>query len=302
MLLFLTDVAAQPVATTDANPPATEGAKGGPPGSGATPPPKAETTAQEGPAPLPDNPQPGQLWKNPKDGLEYLWIPPGTFQMGCSPGNGHFYYGCDGDEQPRHAITITRGFWMGKTEVTVRAYKRFCSETKRPMPPAPVFNSGWGFEDHPMVNITWDDAVAFCQWTSGRLPTESEWEYACRAGSDKRFYWGDSIDPAYCWYMENAGGQTHPVAQKSPNRFGLYDTLGNASEYCSDWYHERSYQYSVAKDPVGPGAGKLRIIRGGSWQALPWGTRASFRGGVLPGEGSAGRCDYCGFRSVIPGK
>ena len=301
-LLSFPVLATEPAPTATPPPPTVDGVKGGASTSPAGLASKPEETAPKDLASQPQNPQPGQVWKSPKDGLDYVWIPPGTFQMGCSPGNGHFYYGCDGDEQPRHAVSISRGFWMGKTEVTVRAYKRFCSETKRPMPPAPTFNSGWGLEDHPIVNITWEDAAAFCRWNSGRLPTEAEWEYACRAGSDNRFYWGDTIDPAYCWYLENAGDQTHPVAQKSPNRWGLYDMLGNAGEWCADWYHERMYQYSVAKDPVGPGSGKVRVIRGGSWQSLPWGVRASLRGGLVPGESPVGRCNYCGLRSVIPAK
>jgi formylglycine-generating enzyme required for sulfatase activity len=103
-------------------------------------------------------PTPGPARENPKDGLKYVWIPPGTFMMGCSPADNQ----CGGDEKPAHQVTITRGFWIGQTPVTAVAYKRFAVATGRQMPGAPNFTAGWANENMPIVNVTWDDAQAYC--------------------------------------------------------------------------------------------------------------------------------------------
>jgi formylglycine-generating enzyme required for sulfatase activity len=108
---------------------------------------------------------------NSKDGLSYLWIPPGEFWMGASPGDTE----AQQDEKPRHWVRIIKGFWLGETPVTVAAYKRFAREKGRAMPPAPDFNPEWSKEDHPVVLVTWDEAQAYCAWAGGRLPTEAQW-------------------------------------------------------------------------------------------------------------------------------
>jgi len=216
---------------------------------------KATLAEPQQPAPTPAA---GTVRENPKDGLKYVWIPPGTFMMGCSPGDSV----CEGAEKPLHQVTITKGFWMDRTPVTVAAYKRFASATRRRMPRAPGFNTGWANQNMPIVNVSWDEAQRYCQWSGGRLPTEAEWEYAARGGSAEARY-GDLDKIA--WYGGNSGGRAQEVAQKQANGFALYDTLGNVWEWVNDWYDANYYQNSPSKDPSGPSGGKVRVLRGGPW-------------------------------------
>jgi serine/threonine-protein kinase len=213
--------------------------------------------------------------ENPTDGLKYVWIPPGTFMMGCSPGDSE----CYDDEKPAHQVTITRGFWIGQTPVTVGAYKRFAEATGRQMPPAPNFNNGWANENMPIVNVTWSDAQAYCGWMGGRLPTEAEWEYAARGGNTEARY--GPIDEV-AWYSNNSGGQTHDVKQKRANGFGLYDMLGNVLQWVNDWFDQNYYQSSPSQDPQGPTSGQYRVLRGGSWIDYPRVVRVSDRGRLNP--------------------
>jgi serine/threonine-protein kinase len=232
----------------------------------------------------------GTVWKNSKDGLKYVWIPPGTFMMGCSPADNE----CYPDEKPAHQVTINRGFWIGQTPVTVGAYKRFAGATGRPMPPEPdlagrALNPGWANEAMPIVDVTWDDAQAYCGWMGGRLPTEAEWEFAARGGSTEARY-GNLDDIA--WYSQNSGYQMHDVAQKRANSFGLYDMLGNVWEWVNDWYDQNYYQSSPSQDPSGPANGQYRVPRGGSLVSFPRLIRVSVRGRSDPANG-----DYSsGFR------
>jgi formylglycine-generating enzyme required for sulfatase activity len=223
-------------------------------------------------------PTPGEVRENPKDGLNYVWIAPGTFMMGCSPGDTD----CAADEQPSHRVTISKGFWIGQTEVTVGAYKRFAAATGRKKPSAPGFgfNKSWANDTMPIVYVSWNDARDYCTWAGGRLPTEAEWEYAARGGSTEARY-GDIDEIA--WYAGNSGNQTHEVAQKRANAFGLYDTLGNVWELVNDWYDENYYQHSPSEDPSGPTSGQYLVLRGGSWlNGVPSSFRASYRGRVVP--------------------
>jgi formylglycine-generating enzyme required for sulfatase activity len=228
---------------------------------------------------------------NPKDGLKYVWIPPGTFMMGCSPGDSE----CRDQEKPAHPVTITRGFWIGQTSVTVGAYKRFMGATGRSMPEAPSFNMGWANENMPMVNVSWDDGHAYCGWMGGRLPTEAEWEYAARAGSTAPRY--GPIDEV-AWYYDNSGLRAHQVAQKRANGFGLFDMLGNVWQWMNDRYAADYYRASPGRDPQGPNRGLEHALRGGSWYFRSPLVRVSFRGGGEPGvkNPQAGfRCGGEGF-------
>jgi formylglycine-generating enzyme required for sulfatase activity len=211
-----------------------------------------------------------QVRENPKDGLKYVWIPPGTFMMGCSPGDSD----CTAAEKPPHQVTITKGFWMGQTEVTVGAYKRFALGTGREMPNAPSFNSGWANDTMPIVMVNWNDAHDYCTWAGGRLPTEAEWEYAARGGSTEKRY--GPIDEV-AWYYNNSGAKTHEVGQKRANAFGLYDMLGNVDEWVNDWLDLNYYQNSPSQDPTGPTSGRLHLRRGGNWVVFPDNLRASGR-------------------------
>ena len=253
----------------------------------------------------------GQLRDNPKDGLKYVWIPPGNFMMGCSPEDA----ACRDDERPSHSVTISKGFWMSQTEVTVGAYKRFDKRTGRSMPREEDrfgrrLNPGWSDNAMPIVNLTWGEAQEYCSWAGGRLPTEAEWEYAARGGSTMKSH--GALDEV-AWYADNSGrerfdsgaialnrgpnallqriadnkDQMHEVAKKHPNGFGLFDVLGNVSEWVSDWYDGKYYQNGPSQDPHGPTTGQSRVRRGGSWNDPPWIVRASYRDTLDPRDKSA---------------
>ena len=259
-------------------------------------PPTQPSVSETLPAPVPVRPpQPpvvGTVKVNPKDGLKYAWIPPGTFAMKCSPEDRE----CDGDEKPAHQVTISRGFWIGQTPVTVGAYKRFAAATGQ-MPVAPEFNKGWSNENMPIVNVNWDDAQAYCGWMGGRLPTEAEWEYAARAGSTEVRY--GKLDEI-AWYVVNSQDQAHEVAQKRPNEFGLYDMLGNVWEWVNDWYDDKYYQNSLSQDPPGPTSGWYRVLRGGFWDSDPRNVRVSYRVRDYPADRYFNSGFRCGGEVVNP--
>ena len=232
-------------------------------------------TPIEAPRPRVSAPRAGPVRENAKDGLKYVWVDPGTFTMGCSAGDDE----CLDSEKPAHQVTISRGFWVGQTPVTVSAYLRFSGSNGRRMPPAPTFNVAWADENMPIVNVTWNEAQAYCGWVGGRLPTEAEWEYAARGGSSDSRY--GNLDEV-AWYNNNSGRQTHEVAQKRANGFGLHDVLGNVWEWCNDWYDDHYYPSSPLQDPQGPGYGQFRVLRGGSWSSYFRLVRASYRFRVYP--------------------
>jgi formylglycine-generating enzyme required for sulfatase activity len=198
-----------------------------------------------------------------KDGQPYVWIPPGQFSMGCSPGDGE----CGSKENPVHQVTITKGFWMGQTPVTQTAYQRVTGQNP----------SSFKGPYLPVENVTWIEAKQYCGKVGMRLPTEAEYEYAARAGSTASRY-GD-IDQI-AWHKRNSGGKTHGVGDKLPNAWNLYDMLGNVWEWTADWYG--GYPAGAQSDPTGPASGNWRVLRGGSWNRDPRFVRASVRDRNVP--------------------
>jgi formylglycine-generating enzyme required for sulfatase activity len=219
-------------------------------------------------------------------------IPPGRFQMGDLRGDG------DPDERPVRTVTIARPFALGRYEITFEEYERFCHATANPVPD----DSGFGRGRHPVVSVVWQDAVAYVLWLTRetgqpyRLPSEAEWEYAARAGTNTRFWWGDERGSA----RANCGGcgtdwdgeSTAPVGRFPANPFGLHDVLGNLWEWTADCYHN-SYEGvpSDGRPHIYRDCGQ-KIIRGGSWVVPPREIRSANRWRDYPVAPS----DEVGFR------
>jgi formylglycine-generating enzyme required for sulfatase activity len=219
---------------------------------------------------------------NAKDGLTYIWIPAGAFQMGCSPDDPD----CREDEVPVHTVTLTKGFWIGQMPVTQAAYMKVMGSNP----------SHFHGDQLPVETVSWDDAQAYCGRMDMRLPTEAEWEYAARGGGVAARY--GPIDQI-AWYGANSGDTTHPVGKKQANAYGLYDVLGDVWEWTADWYGKKSYDAASVVDPKGPQAGKYHVLRGGSWVNDASGIRVSYRINGEPGGRSDDHLDYGGgFRCV----
>ena len=195
-------------------------------------------------------------------GMRFVYIPPGTFIMGSPPGEP----GRNNDET-RHQVTLTKGFYIQAREVTQKQWKAVMGKN-----PSLFINCG---DDCPVEQVKWNTVQEFIIKLNRlegsdkyRLPTEAEWEYACRAGSTTRFYFGDDEEklPEYAWYGRDARGRTHPVGRKKPNAWGLYDMHGNVWEWCQDWYGD--YPNRNIIDPKGPSSGDFRVLRGGAWYDL----------------------------------
>ena len=229
-------------------------------------------------------------------------IPAGEFQMGSTE---------EDNEKPRHLVTISRPFYLGVYPVTQCEYIQVIKQNPRCFP---------GNNRLPIESVSWFDAVAFCNelsrqeglkpfftinsepvkvpdWNGPgyRLATEAEWEYACRAGTTTRFSLGDheNVLGEHAWYGKNSRSRTHPVGEKKPNPFGLFDMHGNVWEWCWDWSDLSYYNIeSTSIDPKGPKTGKARVLRGGSWNNDALVFRSASRNWDEP----AVRNRYCGFR------
>ena len=254
--------------------------------------------------------KPGEIWIEPDTGLEFVWVPGGCYMMG-----GRFQSGDlkNPDEIPVHEVCLD-GFWLGRFEVTNAQYRRF-----RPRHDSGSSN-GYALngDSQPVVSVSWEEAKACARWLSHRnggrygfrLPTEAEWEYACRAGTMTRYYWGDEIDPRYVNFsdkhdpsgpsredIDDGFAFTAPVGSFFPNAFGLYDMLGNVWEWCEDVYSKDAYKKHKHYNPVNKTSddfwqGDIRVCRGGGWRALPGLVRCAGRGGAAPGS----RSPSLGFR------
>lgn len=214
--------------------------------------------------------------------IQFRQIPAGTFTMGCTPSDSE----CDPDESPPHRVTLSKAFMMAQTETTNAQYGRCIAEGACSAPtPSNDYNDP-GKHDHPVVNVTWDDAKTFCRWAGARLPTEAEWEYAARGGrTESRYPWGASISHDSANYKETGGRDqwsgTSPVGSFEPTGYGLYDMSGNAWEWVADWYGD--YSQTDVRNPSGPSSGPRRVLRGGSWSSVPRWLRVSFRVRGAPG-------------------
>ena len=287
-------------------------------------------------------------------GMKLTLIPPGEFKMGSGESAqdtvAFFTKTCGADflttevfkkEHPQHRVRITKPFYLGTYHVTRGQFRRFVKDSgyktdaeKGDKPWAWGWNPekrdflggkdySWGHagfeqtDEHPVVNVSWNDAVEFCKWLSRkegktyRLPTEAEWEYACRAGTTTRYYNGDDPEtlakvgnvadvtakarfPDWKGTIKASDGYvfTAPVGQFKPNAFGLYDMHGNAWEWCADWYGEDYYGKSPTDDPTGPDTGDGRVLRGGSWDSGPHNSRSAKPNWFSPDF----RSDLMGFR------
>ena len=220
--------------------------------------------------------------------MEFVKIQPGDFLMGCPSNDSE----CDENEEPSHAVRITKAYEIGKYEVTQAQWQSVMGTNP----------SKFKGSNLPVENVSWQDTQQFLEKMNDRndgyryrLPTEAEWEYAARAGT-KGAYAGPL--EAMGWYDRNSGNQTHPVGQKQANAWGLYDVHGNVWEWVEDWYGARYYRSSSASDPTGPPVGEFRVTRGGSWSDDTVYSRITFRSVAAP-QYAQGTSDVdIGFRCV----
>lgn len=275
--------------------------------------------------------QSAKLITSRSTGMKLARIPAGGFEMGSlTSENGHT------TSEVQHTVRITQPFYLGMTEVTQADFQSVLEKNPSAFSwtgSASSKATGVNTDQFPVENVSWFDAIEFCNMLSEkddlkpyynltdiqrqdqtiksavvavaggsgyRLPTEAEWEYACRAGSTRAYYTGDPITTLKqaAWYGGNPSSagtsqnQPHRVAQKSANDFGLFDTHGNVSEWCEDWYDETAYERSPLKDPPGPSGGSLRVLRGGSWSDDAVQCRSASRAAQAPAK----RGPETGFR------
>jgi formylglycine-generating enzyme required for sulfatase activity len=272
---------------------------------------------------LEEEPIPAEPVESPQEivnsiDMKLRLIPDGEFFMGSLESDRD----ASENEKPQHRVRITQPFYLGIHPVTRGQFRRFVEANSYRSEAEKDDKGGWGrvagqkwvqdpkftwhspefdqTDDHPVVNVSWNDAKAFSDWLSRqegqnyRLPTEAEWEYACRAGTTTRFSFGDDGNALgqHAWYFANSNNQAHPVGKKKPNAFGLYDMHGHVWEWCSDWYGADYYKRLPAVDPQGPGPAANKVIRGGSWDSGHQHARSACRFWLAPGYRGSNR----GFR------
>jgi formylglycine-generating enzyme required for sulfatase activity len=199
---------------------------------------------------------------DPTTGVTFMRIPKGEFWMGND--------GSD-DESPRHCVEVPNDFWLAKYPVTNNQYRRFLESPNCCVKQPDCWNDRrFNQLEQPVVGITWDEAAAFCAWAGGRLPCEIEWEYACRAWTETKYWFGDSEDQLeeYGWYRKNSGGQSHPVGAKPANPWGLHDMHGNVWEWCEDWFEPQAYRVRVERALIEEGEWEPDDLSGLSPQRL----------------------------------
>ncbi len=196
--------------------------------------------------------------------MEMIWCAPGHFMMGSPLAErGRF------DDEPQHQVTLTKGFWLGKYEVTQRQWQSVMGENP----------SKFKDPDRPVESVSWEDCNAFLRKLNAdlggvaRFPTEAEWEYACRAGNDSPIS-GTGLLSEMAWYDANSGNETHPVGKNHPNAWGFFDMHGNVLEWCYDWFGKFD---AKATDPKGPSIGSFRVLRGGCWFFYARDCRSAYR-------------------------
>jgi formylglycine-generating enzyme required for sulfatase activity len=232
-------------------------------------------------------------------GMKLVLIPKGTFQMG-SPIEEEGARDAEG----QHQVTISKDYYLGGTEVTQGQYEKVMGTNLSNFQKRVIRKSDSSM--YPVEQVSWEDAVEFCKKLSAlpdekkagrvyRLPTEAEWEYACRAGSKTAYSFGESSKSLgdYAWFAGNGISQTHPVGEKNPNAWGLYDMHGNVWEWCSDWFDD--YPEGAVTDPVGHEEGSSRVFRGGGWSYVAAYCRSAYRNGYFPST----RDDSLGFRVAL---
>jgi iron(II)-dependent oxidoreductase len=201
--------------------------------------------------------------------------------------DGEFFMGSDseGDHNPVHKIKIDT-FYMDKYEVTNREYLKFCKATRHKLPEfwnIESFRCGLDYPDHPVIGVSWHDAVEFAVWCGKRLPTEAEWEYAARGGlTGMNYPNGRTLQPSHGNYTKSGKGGPIRVGSYQSNGFGLYDMQGNVVEWTLDFYNSNYYSSSPSVNPQGPSSGRFRVIRGGGWHSGPYCNRVYYRNALPP--------------------
>jgi len=245
--------------------------------------------------------RPGE-WRDTMTGMDFVFVKGGCYEMGCGPWDGD----CDDDENPVHTICVD-DFYMNRHEVTNEQFVRFLNNVgKRGTKENPwletkdedddshitglpgMFRTDAGYENHPVIGVSWRGAEAMAGWLSlktgqtFRLPTEAEWEYACRSGGKPEKYCGGDNADRVAWYHGNSGRSTHPVGTKAPNGLGIYDMSGNVWEWCEDVYAEDAYGKHRRNNPIHTGSGSFRVLRGGGWLSKAWFCRSASRYWNMP--------------------